>query len=60
MADDARYVWLDLEMTGLDDKTCSIIEMAIIITDSSLKEIAVLEQTIWQPDSVLELSLIHI
>jgi len=54
MADDARFIWLDLEMTGLDDKTCVIIEMAIIITDGSLNELAMLEQTIWQPDSVLE------
>jgi oligoribonuclease len=54
MQDDARFVWCDLEMTGLDDKTCVIIQMALIITDSSLKEIAMLEQTIWQPPSALE------
>ncbi len=55
MADNgARYVWLDLEMTGLDDKTCAIIEMAIIITDGELNELAMLEQCIWQPDSMLE------
>ena len=54
MADEMRFVWVDLEMTGLDDKTCAIIEMAMIITDPSLKEIAMLEQTVWQPDSVLE------
>ena len=29
MDNGTRYVWLDLEMTGLDDKTCSIIEMAM-------------------------------
>lgn len=50
----ARFVWCDLEMTGLDDKTCHIIEMAIIITDGELNEIAMLEQCIWQPDSALE------
>jgi oligoribonuclease len=54
MADETRFVWVDLEMTGLDDKTCAVIQMAMIITDSALKEIAMLEQTIWQPDSVLE------
>jgi oligoribonuclease len=54
MADDARFVWLDLEMTGLDDKSCVIIQMAMIITDGSLKELAMLEHTIWQPDSALE------
>jgi oligoribonuclease len=54
MADDARWVWLDLEMTGLDDKTCVIIEMAVIITDGALNELAMLEQTIWQPESELQ------
>jgi len=54
MADEARWVWLDLEMTGLDDKTCVILQMAIIITDGALNELAMLDQTIWQPDSVLE------
>jgi oligoribonuclease len=54
MADAARWVWVDLEMTGLDDKTCAIIQMAMIITDGEFNELALVEQTIWQPDSVLE------
>ena len=54
MADPNRFVWLDLEMTGLDDKTCSIIEMAMIITDGELNELAPLEQCISQPESALE------
>ncbi len=54
MADDTRWVWLDLEMTGLDDKSCVILQMAVIITDGSLNELAMLEQTIWQPESALE------
>jgi oligoribonuclease len=54
MADDARWVWLDLEMTGLDDKTCVILQMAVIITDGALNELAMFEQTVWQPDSALE------
>lgn len=54
MADDARWVWCDLEMTGLDDKTCVIVQMALIVTDGSFRELGMLEQTIWQPESVLE------
>jgi oligoribonuclease len=50
----ARFVWLGLELTGLDDKTCSIIEMAMIITDGDLNDVAMIEQCIWQPDSALE------
>ena len=40
MADPNRFVWLDLEMTGLDDKRCHIIELAMIITDGDLNELA--------------------
>ena len=48
-------VWLDMEMTGLDPATCAIVQMAIIITDTQLNELAQpLELTIWQPPSVLE------
>jgi oligoribonuclease len=53
MADPTRFVWLDLEMTGLDDKTCHIIEMAMIVTDGDLNELAQLEQCIWQPEAAL-------
>lgn len=53
MADPTRFVWLDLEMTGLDDKTCHIIEMAMIVTDGELNELAQLEQCIWQPEAAL-------
>ena len=35
-----RLIWLDLEMTGLDTDTDSIIEIATIITDSDLNELA--------------------
>jgi oligoribonuclease len=51
---DARWVWMDLEMTGLDDKTCTIIQMATIITDGALNEIASNDIVIWQPESALE------
>ena len=54
MTSEARWVWMDLEMTGLDDKTCTIIQMATIVTDGALNELACLELTIWQPDSALE------
>ena len=33
-------VWIDLEMTGLDIETCSIIEIATIITDGELNIVA--------------------
>lgn len=49
-----RWVWMDLEMTGLDDKTCTIIQIATIITDKHLTELAQRDIVVWQPDSVLE------
>ena len=35
-----RWVWCDLEMTGLDPYVSRIIEIASIITDSELNIIA--------------------
>ncbi|MBN4077461.1 oligoribonuclease [Sulfobacillus acidophilus] len=48
-----KWVWLDLEMTGLDEKTCTILQAAMIITDSSFNEVASSDITIWQPESVI-------
>jgi oligoribonuclease len=48
-----RFVWLDLEMTGLDPEACAIIEIAVIITGPDLVPIAEMERVIWQPDEVL-------
>lgn len=35
-----RLIWLDLEMTGLDSDRDSILEIATIVTDSELNELA--------------------
>jgi len=35
-----RLIWIDLEMTGLDTNRDSIIEIATIVTDANLDEIA--------------------
>jgi oligoribonuclease len=50
---DIRFVWCDLEMTGLDVENCSIIELGIVITGGDLKPIAELERAIWQPEDSL-------
>jgi oligoribonuclease len=47
-------VWLDMEMTGLDPAKERIIEMATIVTDGNLDEIAIgPELVIHQPDEIL-------
>jgi oligoribonuclease len=38
--DQNRLIWIDLEMTGLDTDLDSIIEIATIVTDSELNELA--------------------
>ena len=40
MADEARLVWIDLEMTGLDPERDVIIEIATIVTDNRLAIVA--------------------
>ncbi|WP_075008779.1 oligoribonuclease [Stigmatella aurantiaca] len=47
------FVWLDLEMTGLDPETCAIIEIGVIITGADLVPIAEFERVIWQPEEAL-------
>ncbi len=53
-ASDENLIWIDLEMTGLDPQNDQIIEIATVVTDSALNELAegpVL--AIHQPDAVL-------
>jgi oligoribonuclease len=54
MAGNDVLVWLDMEMTGLDAERERIIEIATILTDGQLTEIAVgPELVIHQPDEIL-------
>ena len=50
-----RLVWIDLEMTGLDVRRDSIIEIAMVITDTDLNELDVFHPVaIHQDDEVLD------
>lgn len=49
-----RLVWVDMEMTGLDPRTCQIVEIAAVITE--LADLAPLDQyhaVIHQPEAVV-------
>jgi oligoribonuclease len=53
--DQNNLVWIDMEMTGLVSERDRIIEMAVIITDSALNEIAVSPVlVVHQADAVLD------
>lgn len=49
-----KLLWIDLEMTGLDPAVQRIIEVALIVTDFQLNEIASYEAVIHHADSVFE------
>jgi oligoribonuclease len=47
-------LWMDLEMTGLNEKTDKILEIAAIITDYELNEVAQKHYVVHQSDAVLD------
>lgn len=47
------FLWLDLEMTGLDPESCAIVEVAALITGPDLEPRDEFERVVWQPDEVL-------
>lgn len=51
-----KFLWVDLEMTGLDVDQHVIIEIAAEVTDTDYKTLASYEAVISQPDAVLERS----
>ena len=51
----SNLIWIDLEMTGLDTQTDLIIEIATIVTDSELNELAEGPMlAIHQPDAIMD------
>ena len=52
---ETNLVWMDLEMSGLDPKTCVILEVATLVTDKNLNLLAQGPHlVVHQPDSILE------
>lgn len=46
--------WVDLEMTGLDEKVDSILEVAIVITDTEFTTLEEYHRIVYQPQEVLD------
>lgn len=49
-----KFIWIDLEMTGLDPVNCKITEVGVIITDVNFNELETYEAVVHQPAKVLE------
>jgi len=54
MTEDKKLLWIDMEMTGLNPEKEVIIEVAAIITDFNLREIATYHAVVKQPQSYLD------
>lgn len=54
-----NFLWLDLETTGLDETKCGIIQVGVILTDTSLNELGHGEwlvnpdDAVWEPEARL-------
>jgi len=49
-----KLFWIDLEMTGLDEKVDQILEVAVLITDLDLKTLDSYHRVVFQAPEVLE------
>lgn len=52
--DDIRFVWIDLEMTGLNPDVDQILEIAVVVTGPDLRPLGELTRVIRQPEETLE------
>jgi oligoribonuclease len=49
-----NLLWIDLEMTGLDERIDSILEIAIVITDMDFKVLDEFHRIVYQPQEALD------
>ena len=50
----SKFFFLDLETTGLDERECSILEVAAVITDHKLKILEEYSAVVWAPPEELQ------
>jgi oligoribonuclease len=48
-----NYLWIDMEMSGLDVQKCKIIEVAAIVTDKDFTALQSMHAVVFQPPEVL-------
>jgi oligoribonuclease len=49
-----RFFWVDLEMTGLDDTSDSILEVAVVVTDVNFTPLEEYHSVVFQTQEVLD------
>ncbi len=49
-----RFVWVDLEMTGLNPQNDAILEIAVVVTGPDLQPLDEIERVVFQPEVTLE------
>lgn len=49
-----NYLWVDMEMSGLDVGSCRILELAAIVTDGAFQPLESYHAVVYQPSEVLE------
>jgi len=48
-----KYLWLDMEMSGLEVEKCKILEVAAIVTDNGFTPLQSYHAVVFQPNEVL-------
>jgi oligoribonuclease len=49
-----NLLWIDLEMTGLDERVDTILELAVVFTDMNFKVLEEFHRIVYQPQEVLD------
>lgn len=49
-----KMFWIDLEMTGLDENSDKILEVAVIVTDLNFQTLETYHRVVYQPQAVLD------
>jgi len=52
--EEIRFVWIDLEMTGLNPDVDRILEIAVVVTGPDLRPLGEMSRVIHQPEHTLE------
>jgi len=54
MPEKRHFLWIDMEMSGLDVEKCHILEVAAIVTNENFESLEEFQAIVYQPDSVLD------